>query len=86
MGVVLSQFRQRKDNKGYYADIYDGSMYQRASTGFLAHEKNISLTFNTDGNPVFKSSGFAFWPLYLLVNELPYRMRYVDYTVQIVYD
>ena len=32
----------------------------------------ISVIFNTDGIPVFRSSGFSFWPL---INELPYRMR-----------
>ena len=35
-----------------------------------------SLIFNTDGVPVFRSSSFLFWQLYLLINELPYRMRY----------
>ena len=57
-------------------DICDGALYQEMmSSGFLANRCNISLLFNTDGIPVFKSSGFAFWPLYLMISELPYRMR-----------
>ena len=57
-------------------DVYSGILYQQhVATGFLANPNNISLIFNTDGLPVFKSSKFSFWPLYLLINELPYKMR-----------
>lgn len=31
--------------------------------------------WNTDGIPVFKSSKFAIWPLYFVINELPYKER-----------
>ena len=59
-----------------YCDIYDGNVYQElVRDGFLANKDNISFLFNTDGIPVFKSSGFSFWPLFLLINELPYKMR-----------
>ena len=42
---------------------------------YWATQKNISLTWNTDGVPLFKSSSFALWPLYFIVNELPYNKR-----------
>lgn len=62
--------------KGVYTDIYDGVVYQHlVSKGFLSHPAHITLMFNTEGVLVFRSSGFSFWPLYLLINELPYRMR-----------
>ena len=58
-------------------DIYDGALYQELlANGFLIDTHNISLLFNTDGVPVFRSSAFAFWPLYLVINELPYKLRY----------
>jgi len=64
--------------KGVYTDIYDGSLYQQLVLNkYTDSPSNISVIFNTDGFPVFRSSGFAFWPLYLLINELPYQMRYV---------
>ena len=44
---------------------------------FLVNKYKISLIFNTDGIPVFKSSNLSFWPLYLLIIELPYKLRYV---------
>ena len=75
--TILKRMNLRKGQDGCYTDIYDGKVYQQlVSTGFLANGNNISLMFNSDGIPVFRSSGFAFWPLYLLINELPYRMRY----------
>ena len=63
--------------RGVYTDIYDGSVYQQLMLNkYTDSPSNISVIFNTDGFPVFRSSGFAFWPLYLLINELPYQMRY----------
>ncbi len=40
---------------------------------------NVSLVFNTDGAPVFKSSGISLWPVYLVINELPPRLWYIIY-------
>ena len=60
-----------------YTDVYSGALYQQqVSTGILGNKNNISLIFNTDGLPVFKSSNFQFWPLFLPINELPYQLRY----------
>ena len=33
----------------------------------------MSLLWNTDGVPVFKSSKFSIWPLYFIINELPFE-------------
>ena len=41
----------------------------------LSDVKNISLMWNIDGIPIFKSSKFALWPPYLVINELPYKER-----------
>lgn len=35
----------------------------------------VSLIFNSDGAPVFKSSNFAVWPIQLIVNEVPINVR-----------
>lgn len=39
------------------------------------HWYNLSFTLNTDGIPIFKSSKYSIWPVYLMVNELPFKMR-----------
>lgn len=36
---------------------------------------NISFTLNTDGVLIFKSSKFSIWPVYLMINELPFKTR-----------
>ncbi|KAL3195441.1 hypothetical protein MRX96_045681 [Rhipicephalus microplus] len=36
---------------------------------------DVSLTFNTDGVPLFESSKFGFWPLLAQINELTYKDR-----------
>ena len=70
-------FPERKGYSSRYSDIYDGEIYQNMyKKGFLKEMNNISLTLNTDGIPVFRSSGYSFWPQFLLINELPYKMRY----------
>ena len=61
-----------------YTDICDGRLYKQfQSSGILGDScrQYVSLTFNTDGIPVFRSSGYQFWPLYLVINELPFRLR-----------
>ena len=62
--------------RGLYTDIYDGSVYQQLILNKHTQLSYISVIFNTNGFPVFRSSQFAFWLLYLLINELPYQMRY----------
>lgn len=58
-------------------DIYDGLLYQKlfSDNGLLSDPNNISLSLNTDGAPIFKSSNVSIWPVYLLINELPIAQR-----------
>ena len=68
----------RAKASGLYTDIKDGYVYQQMiSSGFLSNPHNISFQLNTDGVPVFKSSGCSFWPIHLLINELPPSTRYL---------
>ncbi len=50
-------------------DIYDGKLYRDLSkpNGILSFRENISLLWNTDGIPVFKSSNFSIWPVYFII-------------------
>jgi len=47
------------------------------SGALLSYPNNLSLTWNVDGVPVFKSSKYSIWPLYFIVNELPFKLRYI---------
>ena len=59
------------------SDIYDGEIYKRlySGDGILSNKNNLSFALNTDGVPLFKSSNIGFWPVYLLINELPIPLR-----------
>ena len=60
-------------------DITDGKTYKQLSANgaFLdAKGSNISVSFNTDGIPLFSSSGVKLWPVYLTINELPPIRRF----------
>lgn len=76
---LKTKFNRRKRNKDNIEDIYDGVQYQKLSSpGQPLSDMfpfNISFTWNTDGIPVFKSSKYSIWPMYLMINELPYHQR-----------
>ena len=58
------------------SDIYDGTLCQTwTDNGFLSHPSKISLSWYTDGVPVFKSSKISVWHFYLSINELPLEIR-----------
>lgn len=74
--ISTYRFSRKKVCHENLEDIYDGSVYKELeSSGFLSSKNNISFTWNTDGFPIFKSSKFSIWPLYLQINELPYEQR-----------
>ena len=66
---------KRQRIQGSYNDILDGAAYKSLPHGYTSKPANISVTLNTDGVPVFRSSGFSFWPIYLTINELPDQLR-----------
>ncbi|XP_074612396.1 uncharacterized protein LOC141866757 [Acropora palmata] len=58
-------------------DVYDGNQYHKlfSKGGVLSDQNNLSLKVNTDGVPIFKSSGFSLWPIFFEINELPPKKR-----------
>ena len=59
-------------------DIVDGTEYKKykQSGGFLTNGDNLTLLFNTDGIPLYKSSKVNIWPVFLAINELPPEERF----------
>lgn len=59
-------------------DIYDGKRYKTLSKegSILSNKNNFSITFNTDGAPIFKSNKYSIWPIQYYLNELPPSCRY----------
>ena len=68
---IQYRFSRKKYDKNSIEDIYDGVIYMK---NFMNHEvlsnpNNISLLWNTDGVPLFKSSKMSICPSFLLVKN-----------------
>ena len=79
---LWEQLQKRFENlpDGCIRDIYDGCEYRKyVQCEFLsAHNKaNVSLTLNTDGVDIYRSSKYSLWPVWLQINELPPTQRLI---------
>ena len=61
-------------HSGILEDIYDGREYVKHKDS-LGQPENVSLSCNTDGVALFRSSTTSLWPVWLAVNELPKEVR-----------
>ncbi|KAL7296786.1 hypothetical protein TKK_0010189 [Trichogramma kaykai] len=69
--------RMMENRNRFIKDIYDGQKYKkfRRSLPYAENESYVTLTFNSDGSPLFKSSNFSIWPIQAIVNELSFETR-----------
>ena len=73
---IQHRFTRKKRSDDLITDVYDGLLYRElCDKGILSDKDNISFIMNTDGVPVFKSSKVSIWPVYMIINELPYSKR-----------
>lgn len=57
------------------SDITSSLLYKQLVQKHHFSGNDITLTWNTDGVPVFKSSTYSIWPIQCMVNELPPHLR-----------
>ena len=70
------QRRFARDDDGVVHDLFDGREYKKfVQSGFLSSKANVSLTLNTDGVDISRSSKSSLWPIWLQINELPPTQR-----------
>ncbi|XP_028416230.1 uncharacterized protein LOC114540149 [Dendronephthya gigantea] len=62
-------------NSSVVSDITTSALYKELISEHSFSSNDISLTWNTDGIPVFNSSNFSIWPLQAFINELPSHLR-----------
>ena len=79
---VVTENRSIHEKNGIN-DITDGEHYKSLCRpgGFLYNNYNLTLTFNTDGAALYKSSREEIWPMYLLVNEIKASERFLNKNV-----
>ena len=71
------RFTITKQDEDAIEDVYDGEEYRKLCEPgqFLDNQYNFSLTFNTDGLSLSKSSHCSAWPVYVQINELAPHAR-----------
>ncbi|XP_071855403.1 uncharacterized protein [Apostichopus japonicus] len=62
-------------SEGVYNDIYSGSMYKEMFSDSHHSSINLSILWNCDGVPLFKSSKTSIWTIQVIINELPKHIR-----------
>ena len=73
--VTWKQLQQRFSRvSSGLEDVLDGKEYQR-HLEFLSEKANLSVTMNTDGTDVFRSSTASLYPIWVTINELPPLVR-----------
>ncbi|CAL1295766.1 unnamed protein product [Larinioides sclopetarius] len=59
------------------SDLKNGSAFSRLiKKGLFNINIDLSVTFNTDGSPIFKSVKNSLWPIQFRLNELPLEERF----------
>ena len=62
-------------NADCVTDVTTSQLYKELITLHSFSGNDLSLTWNSDGIPVFRSSKYSVWPLQASVNELPPHLR-----------
>lgn len=74
--LLKYRFDRKRINEFAIEELFDGKLYHNSFVKeFLSNQNNVSFTWYTDGVQVFKSSKTSIWPIYLRINELPYKFR-----------
>ncbi|XP_024876430.1 uncharacterized protein LOC112457524, partial [Temnothorax curvispinosus] len=73
--TVIAEREQVIDNN--LQDIHDGRKYKEFIASLPDDHKKSYLTviFNSDGSPIFKSAKFSIWPIQIIPNEVPMHVR-----------
>ena len=64
------RFSRTEPTSADLQDVLDGKEYKKHRRS-LSVKANVSLTLNTDGTDVFRSSSASMYPIWLTINELP---------------
>lgn len=69
--------KERIPEENYIQDVYDGNEYRKFVNSLPEKDKHCYVTsvLNTDGAPIYKSSKYSIWPIFLKLNELPAQER-----------
>lgn len=75
---AITSYKSKCAEENFVSDILNAEVCKdlKSNGNFLENEHNLSLIFNTDGIPLYQSSGISLWPVFFAINELPPSMRF----------
>lgn len=76
----LLKLKQADSVCHFVTDITSGMVWRSLKGRGVLRWTDLTVTLNTDGSPLHKSSKASIWPIQLILNELPLTCRY-DSTV-----
>lgn len=65
-----------QQNNSVITDIHDGEAYKHVIISNNDAMHTFTLSMNTDGALLYNSSHVDLWPVFLVINELPPKLRY----------
>ncbi|XP_024891067.1 uncharacterized protein LOC112466937 [Temnothorax curvispinosus] len=68
--------RLKNKNLNNIVDIHDGELYRRLYNNKRKKTVLLTFNFNLDGAFISKSSKSSMWPIQLIINELPLKIRF----------
>ncbi|KAL1479656.1 hypothetical protein MTO96_051678 [Rhipicephalus appendiculatus] len=74
--ALAENLNRPESTNGSMRDMSDGHQYLSARQQVSMAPHDLTLTVNSDGSPVYKSSKFNIWPVQVILNELPPRLRW----------
>ena len=66
-----NKLKQTNQTTGVISDITSADLCNDLVENHNFSGNDLSLTWNTDGIPVFESSNYSIWPVQSVINELP---------------
>jgi Protein of unknown function (DUF1258) len=67
-------------NKTTLSDVIDGELYKKVYR-FVIGAFDLTFMLYTDGAQIFKSCKNSVWPILLVINELPYHLRFLPQNI-----
>lgn len=74
--ITVIKNRLQKKKVDTIKDVYDGQLYKNLYYNVQPNTVLLTFNFNSDGAPISKSSKNGIWPIQIIINELPPRVRF----------
>lgn len=71
----LTNRSNKSETVGPISDVTSSMLYRELLENHNFSNNDLTLTWNTDGIPVFESSSYSIWPIQSSINELPPHLR-----------